>query len=368
MGWQTILRENIIELEELEQYLEMTDQEKETMKEILRRFPMSVPKYYLSLIDPNDPNDPIKKMCIPSTFETDLNGSFDTSGESINTIVRGIQHKYDPTILALTTSMCAMYCRHCFRKRLVGLDDNDDVIRDIHSLVKYVEEHPEVTNVLISGGDSFLNTDEVIETYLKDLIDIPYLDLIRFGTRVPVVLPQRITEDQKLQEILKKYNAKKQIYVVTQFNHPREITKESGAAIQALLETGVALKNQTVLLKGVNDDPAILAELLKQLTRWGIAPYYVFQCRPVRGVKNQFQVPLRRGAEIIKGAKNLQNGIGKSFRYVMSHETGKIEILGINNRDEVVFQYHQAKYEQDVSRIFTLPISDDLAWLGEVPQ
>ena len=357
-----LLKENVTNVQDLKQYLNLTKDEEVRMGVILERYPMSITPYYLSLIDFNDPDDPIKKMCIPSIEETDLSGSFDTSGEKDNTVITGVQHKYKQTVIVLSTNNCAMYCRHCFRKRLVGLSD-EEIATHFDEMIEYIKNHKEISNVLISGGDALLNSNTKIEKYLSKLCEIDHLDLIRFGTRVPVVYPERITRDNSLKEILKKYGEKKQIYIVTQFNHPREVTKESTEAIKYLREANVVIKNQTVLLKGVNDNSETLGELLKKITTIGIVPYYVFQCRPVTGVKNQFQVPLKRGIDIVEGAKNLQNGQGKCFKYCMSTTRGKIEIIGKTDNNKVIFKYHQAKYEEDKGRIFIKDIDENQTWI-----
>ena len=153
--------------------------------------------------------------------------------------------------------------------------------------------------------------------------------------------------------------------MVTQFNHPNEITHEARKAIKALLDSGIVVKNQTVLLKGVNDNSQTLGLLLKDLTRCGVIPYYIFQCRPVSGVKNQFQLPLKQGYEIVEAAKHLQNGQGKCIRYAMSHVTGKIEILGPMPDGQMLFKYHQAKYDRDKGRIFTKDLAPGQAWLDD---
>ena len=257
-----------------------------------------------------------------------------------------------------------MYCRHCFRKRLVGLS-TEEVVDHLGEIVAYIKEHEEISNVLISGGDSFVNSNSVIEKYLKALTDIPHLDFIRFGTRTPVVLPSRISEDKELLDLLKEYGNKKHLMVVTQFNHPKEITNEAKKAIKALLDVNVTVRNQTVLLGGVNDKPEILGQLFKSLTSIGISPYYLFQCRPVTGVKNNFQIPIRRGIEVVE-AKSMQNGLGKSFRYCLSHPRGKIEILGEMPDGQVAFKYHETKYIKDNGRIFTLDLDDDAGWLYDL--
>ena len=338
------------------------------MARILAQFPMSVPRYYLSLINWDDENDPIRKMCIPSVRETDLSGSFDTSGEASNTVVVGMQHKYHATALILSTNRCAMYCRHCFRKRLVGLSDAE-IASHLDEMIAYIKEHKEISNVLISGGDAFLNDNEVIEEYLSRLCEIDHLDMIRFGTRVPVSFPQRVTSDPNLIALLKKYNEKKQLFVITHFNHPNEITPESTAAVRAILSAGIPIRNQTVLLHGVNDDSEVLGTLLRRLIRIGVIPYYVFQCRPVSGVKNQFSVPFLRGIQVVEGAKRMQNGQGKSLRYALSHPTGKIEILGTVGGNRMLFKYHQAKYDKDAGRMFTMDLDENQTWLGDdIPQ
>lgn len=363
MNWKESLRTNVTNAIELREYMNLTDSQIERLDQILNQFPMTVTRYYLSLINWKDPaHDPVFRMCIPSIGETDLSGAFDTSGEADNTILPGLQHKYMQTALILSTHRCAMYCRHCFRKRLVGISD-DETASNVEEMAAYVAAHNEISNILISGGDAFCNSNQVIKRYLELFGAIPHLDLIRFGTRTPVVLPMRIYDDPELLDLLKTHTQNKQIYVVTQFNHPNECTNEARKAIKALLDSGVIVKNQTVLLKGVNDDSLILGTLLKELTRCGVIPYYIFQCRPVSGVKNQFQVPLDRGYAIVEGAKNMQNGQGKCIRYALSHVTGKIEILGPLPDGQMLFKYHQAKYEKDSGRIFARAMKPGQAWL-----
>ncbi|NLK37476.1 MAG: KamA family radical SAM protein [Epulopiscium sp.] len=364
MSWAEYLKDNITTAKELANLLHLSEQEEKSMAAILEKYPMSVTHYYLSLINFEDEDDPIRKMCIPAIGEEDESGSLDTSGEKENTVLEGMQHKYPQTAMILSTNQCAMYCRHCFRKRLVGMSD-EEVASQIHPVIDYIRGHKEINNALLSGGDAFLNTTSVIEEYLRELTAIEHLHMIRFGTRVPVVFPQRITEDRELLEVLKRYGKKKQIYVVTHFNHPRELTKEALAAIEGLKEAGIVIRNQTVLLKGVNDNPDILAELLQKLTKHGINPYYVFQCRPVAGVKNQFQVPLQKAYRIVQEAKNRQNGHGKSFRFVFSHPTGKIEIIGVLPDGRMIFQYHQAKYPENRGKILIRDIKEDQTWLEE---
>ena len=367
--WKETLAQNVTEAYQLRDLMKLTPEQEAKMAAIVDRFPLLVPQYYLDLIDwDNVEHDPIRKLCIPSIDDVDMSGSFDTSGEESNTKLKGLQHKYHQTAMILSTSKCAMYCRFCFRKRLVGQAAQEEAssgFADIDAQFEYVKAHPEISNVLISGGDSFINNNDIIEYYLEKFSSLDQIDFIRFGTRVPVVFPMRIYEDQELLDILEKYNKIKQIFIITHFNHPTELTPEAKKAIQCLRERGLIIRNQTVLLRGVNDDGKILGQLLKELTACGIIPYYVFQCRPVVGVKAQFQVPILKGCDIIEEARAMQNGQGKSFRYAMSHPRGKLEFIGKVSDDEVVMKFHQAKYDEELGKIFTVKLSEDQAWLDD---
>ncbi|MGF6990264.1 lysine 2,3-aminomutase [Lachnospiraceae bacterium PM6-15] len=360
--WKDSLRNNVTSIPELCKYFDLSPEMQESLTTIVSRFPMSISLYYLSLINWEDEHDPIRKMCIPSLEELDMTGSFDTSGETSNTKTTGLQHKYKETALILSTNVCGMYCRYCFRKRAVGISEKE-IAKNFDTVAEYVKAHTELSNVLISGGDSFLMDNEQLEKYLETYTAIPHLDYIRFGTRTPVTFPERINTDPDLWEILKKYSRRKQIYVATHFNHPNEITEESKAAVRKLYECGVIVRNQTVLLKGVNDNSATLGKLLKSLTAIGVVPYYVFQCRPVSGVGAHFQVPLLEAYKIVEAAKNMQNGMGKSFRYVMSHETGKIEMIGLEAEQTMIFKYHQAKDVKNSGRIFRCQLEDGQTWV-----
>lgn len=365
MSWQKELENSVRSMDALVQRLGLSPEEAERREEIAERFPMMITPYYLSLVNTSDPDDPIARMCIPSTDEMDPDGSFDTSGEASNTKLEGLQHKYGPTVLLLSTNQCAMYCRHCFRKRMVGLTE-DELNRVADEAIAYVAEHEEVRNVLISGGDALMNPNSVIERYLAGLCAIEHLDFIRFGSRLPVTLPERIYGDPALLDMFKSYARKKAVVVVTQFNHPRELTAEAKRAIDSLLTRGIQLRNQTVLLRGVNDKPEVLGELLRGLTAMNVAPYYIFQCRPVTGVKGRFQVPIAEGIGIVDGAKAMQSGLGKAVRYAMSHPRGKIEMIGrLPDTDETIFKFHQNKYPEDNARIFTRKLSEHDTWLDE---
>lgn len=364
MNWKNLLQNSIRDIEGLQKVLPMEDSEAAQMGMIIEKYPLCINPYYMGLVNKDDPNDPIRKMCIPDIHEFSEGGQADTSGEAENTVIQGMQHKYRQTALILSTNQCAMYCRHCFRKRMVGAS-SDEIASQLPAMADYVRSHKEINNVLISGGDAFLNSNETILKYLRYFTAISTLDFIRFGTRIPVVLPHRIFEDVELLRMLEFYNEKKQIIIVTQFNHPRELTPEAIQAVQDLRNVGCIVRNQTVLLKGVNDDANTLASLMNGLVACGVIPYYIFQCRPVAGVQNQFQVPFVRGVEILEGAKKQMNGQAKSVRYAMSHPTGKIEILGYLDGQQMLFKYHQAKYEEDSGRIFVKTVAADQCWLKE---
>jgi len=333
----------------------------EVLGKIAERHPMRIPKYYYDLIDPTDPKDPIKLLSYPSIIEADLMGDYDTSGESLNTKLPGLQHKYKTTALVLTTSACFMYCRHCFRKRMVGYS-NKEVNSRLVETVKYLKNHEEINNVLLSGGDSFCLENDQLEAYLKELTEIEHLNYIRFGTRAPVVFPERITSDKELISLLDKYNKKKRVMVITQFNHPRELTEEAKLSIKMLTDIGISVNNQAVILKGVNDTPEVMAALLNGLNEIGINPYYVFQCRPVRAVKKGFQMTLLESYKLIEETRRHLDGLSKRFRLIMSHPRGKIEIVGVTDT-QMIFRFHQAKDPADHDKLFIKPIDEEAQWL-----
>ena len=364
MSWQEELSRSITTAGELAAEMGWSAEKEEACRLVAQHYPLCISRYYLSLVDKSDPQDPIARMCIPSGDELDPGGSFDTSGESSNIKVEGLQHKYQRTALLLSTNQCAMYCRHCFRKRLVGLS-SDELNKRVDEAVSYVSAHPEISNVLVSGGDSLINPNFIIERYLRELSAIDSLSFIRFGSRAPVTLPERIYGDPELLALFEKYADVKSLCVVTQFNHPRELTEESRRAVRALLDRGVQVRNQTVLLRGVNDTPETLAALLSGLTEMSVVPYYIFQCRPVTGVKGRFQVPLLESAGIVEAAKSMQDGFGRAVRFAMSHPRGKIEVVGCLPSGEMIFKFHQNKHPEDRSRLFIRRLKPEDSWLDD---
>ncbi len=367
MSWKKELKDTINTLEELKSYINLTPQEEDILGRVIDKHPMRITKYYLSLIDKNDRNDPLRKLVVPLEEELITSGSYDTSGEEENTRTIGLQHKYSQTALLLATDQCSAYCRFCFRKRLVGVT-NSEILRHCDAAMDYIRRHREINNVLISGGDPFILPIEVIEKFLRALSSISHVDFIRFGTRVPVVFPSRILKGNNLLKNLKKYSREeKRIYVITHFNHPGEITKESIEAVNRLIDSNIIINNQTVLMRGVNDNDSVLSDLLNNLVKIGVNPYYVFQCRPVMRVQHHFQVPLYNGYQIVEKAKKRLNGISKRFKYIMSHWSGKIEIIGIMD-DEIYFKYHQARLPEDIGRFFKRRLNREAGWIDELEE
>ena len=364
MRLHSLLSDTIHTVNGLERKIKRPLPDRAVIQNVAEQHPLRLTPHYLRLINWDDPDDPIRRIAIPSAREQQKSGSFDTSGEAQNTKLRGLQHKYRQTVLLLTTNVCSVYCRHCFRKRLVGLAD-DEVVTDWDKAADYIQRHEEVTNVLLSGGDPLVLETALIQEILRRLAAVPHLRHVRIGTRVPVVLPERISGDPALREAFREFLAcGKQLYITTQYNHPRELNPASLGAVSCLLRSGVLVNNQTVLLKGVNDDPAVMAELQAALASAGIIPYYVFQCRPVTAVKDGFQLPLRKACKIIDESRQQLDGLSKRFRFVMSHQTGKIEILGWKNGG-IYGKYLQTNRPELHNRIFHKPLSKEAGWLGK---
>ena len=358
------LEETISTVKQLKRYVNLAPDEAKMLEKIIKVHPMRISPYYMSLIDWNNPDDPIRKMAVPSVEELSLEGTYDTSGETENTVVPGLQHKYTETALILATNQCAMYCRHCFRKRLVGLP-NEETLKRFEDAAAYIAKHQEINNVLISGGDPFMLESEIIKRFLEVLDKIKHVRFIRIGSRVPVTLPSRLSDSKLLAILRNGSKSDKRLHVVTHFNHPREITPQSIGAVNNLLKAGVLVSNQTVLLAGVNDNPDTIATLMNNLVSIGVVPYYLFQCRPVRRVKGQFQVPLCKGSKIVEKAKASCNGLSKRFKYIMSHVTGKLEILGIMD-GEIYFKFHEAKNRENLGVMFKCQVDEDAGWLDDL--
>jgi lysine 2,3-aminomutase len=325
-----------------------------------------VTKFYREQISKSGYYDQLKHIVEPSISEFDSPGSLDTSGEHDNTVVPGLQHKYPQTGLLLVTDRCASYCRYCFRKRIVG-KDSDEIAPDFARVAQYIGDHPEMTNVLLSGGDPFVLSTGKLETILDHLLPIPHLTSIRFGTKTIAFAPKRF-EDPALPDLFQRiHESGKTAVIVAHFDHIGEISVDAERNIRSLRAQGVQFLNQSVLLGKVNDDPDILAATFAKCHQMGVRPYYLFQGRPVKGASH-FQISLRRGIEIARGVNQRLSGIQKTFKYIMSHYTGKIEILDLGADGRVYMRYHQNKTPAKVGKIFSRPYVDGACWLDELPE
>jgi lysine 2,3-aminomutase len=365
MAWSQTLEDTIVSIDDIAGTLRISDTELEQLRQITEIHPLRLTRHVLDRIDPEDPNDPLRLMYVPNVDELDLEGTYDTSGEQESTKTAGLQHKYDPTVLLLSTNRCAIYCRYCFRKRLVGLSTSE-ILSRFDEAVAYIRDHREVTNVLITGGDPLVLPTPIIREFLERLADIDHLQFIRFGTKTVATLPERWLEDDELVDLMADYNSRvKPVYLVTHISHPKEISEEVAAAAARIRRAGLVVSNQAVYLKGVNDDSETLVSLMNSIVRIGLVPYYLFQCRPVKRVQKSYQVSLERGYSIVREARKKLNGHAKRFRYAMSHHIGKIEIVGIHN-DEMIFQIHEARDTDKTGTIFTRPLDQLGGWLGDL--
>lgn len=302
--WHWQISHRIMDADTLSQWLPLSGRERDQISQVLKLFRMAVTPYYLSLIDPNDPDDPIRRQCIPSIAETApcTNDLLDPLNEDGDSPVPHIVHRYPDRVLFLVTMECSEYCRHCTRRRMVGEEDCAISDRELDAAVAYISSHEEIRDVLISGGDPLTLSDERLETIIRRLREIPHVDIIRIGTRVPVVMPMRITE--QLLAMLKKYQP---IWINTHFNHVRELTPEAEKACQMIADAGIPLGNQTVLLKGVNDSSETMKELMLKLVHNRVRPYYLYQCDLSRGISH-FRTPVETGIRIIHDLQGYISG------------------------------------------------------------
>jgi lysine 2,3-aminomutase len=302
--WKWQVRNRIESLDELKKHIHLTPAEEMGVKKSLKTLRMAVTPYYLSLIDPNDPGDPIRKQAIPTESELHISSAdlHDPLHEDKDAPVPGLTHRYPDRVLFLITDMCAMYCRHCTRRRFAGQTDSQLSSDRIQMGIDYIARTPQIRDVLLSGGDALLVSDRVLESIIQRLRMIPHVEIIRIGTRVPVVAPQRITED--LVNMLKKYHP---IWVNTHFNHPKEMTPDATAALARMADAGIPLGNQSVLLRGVNDNVDVMKKLVHLLVLNRVRPYYIYQCDLSMGLEH-FRTPISKGIEIIENLRGHTSG------------------------------------------------------------
>ncbi len=293
--WKWQYSHRITNVDALAKKLPLSEGDRQDIANCLGQFRMAITPYYASLIDPSDPRDPIRMQAVPSALElapceNDLSDPLNEIGDSP---VRHIVHRYPDRVLFLVTCQCAMYCRHCTRRRIVGEEDRTITEKGLENALNYIRAHAEIRDVLISGGDPLTMSTEKLEKIISSLRAIEHVDIIRIGTRTPVVLPMRITDE--LCDMLKKYHP---IWINTHFNHPKEITPQAEAACRKIVDAGIPLGNQSVLLRGVNDDAAVMRELLLKLVHMRVRPYYLYQCDLSRGISH-FRTRVEKGVEII---------------------------------------------------------------------
>lgn len=303
--WKWQVNNRITTLEDLEKILPLTEDEKEGVRQCLKSLRMAITPYYASLINPDDRDDPLRKQSVPTIKEIAISSADmkDPLNEDIYSPVKGIIHRYPDRVLFLVTDKCSMYCRHCTRRRFSGQTDNSLPMDEVEGAIKYISSTPSVRDVLISGGDPLLMDDDRLEYIIKSVREIPHVEIIRIGTRVPVVLPQRVTPE--LTGMLRKYHP---LWINTHFNHPDEVTDRAKKACAMIVDAGIPLGNQTVLLRGVNDCVNIQRELLHRLVMARVRPYYIYQCDLSQGIEH-FRTKVSKGIEIIEGLRGHTSGI-----------------------------------------------------------
>jgi len=351
--WKWQVRNRIQTVEDLKQYITLSEREESMIADVLGRFRMAITPYYLTLIDPFNDQDPIRLQAIPLGNELSVgkHDMLDPLDEDHDSPVPGLTHRYPDRVLFLITDMCSMYCRHCTRRRFAGQKDSETSMDNIDRAIEYIRTHDEIRDVLLSGGDALLASNARLEYIISQLREIEHVEVIRLGTRVPVVMPQRITDE--LVNMLKKYHP---IWLNTHFNHPNEITQESKAAMDKLADAGIPLGNQSVLLRGVNDCVHVMRKLVKNLVAIRVRPYYIYQCDLSMGIEH-FRTPVSKGIEIIEGLRGHVSGFAvPTFvvdapggggkipvmpNYVISQAPGKIVL---RNYEGVITTYSEPSH------------------------
>jgi lysine 2,3-aminomutase len=357
-------RRKVKYLRSIDQVPQLSNDGRSELKIVTQKYAFRANDYYLRLINWDDPNDPIRQLVIPQAAELTEWGKLDASNEGSVTVDQGVQHKYRDTVLLICNEVCGAYCRYCFRKRLF-MDGNDKTTVNLDRGLEYIASHPEVSNVLLTGGDPLIMSTRRLVELFRALREIPHVRIIRVGSKMPAFNPHRITEDPQLLDAFAEFSGpQKRVYLMAHFDHPRELTTEAVAAINACIRNGVICVNQCPLVRGINDDPNVLRELYSRLSFIGCTPYYLFQGRPTAG-NLPYAVTLVNGFEIFQNAITGGSGLARRARYCMSHESGKVEILGIDQR-YIYLRYHQAKDPADAGRFFRCHRDDNAYWLDDL--
>jgi KamA family protein len=350
-------------IDELDNRVSLDPKERKAMQRVTETFPFRTNDYYLSLIDWKDRHDPLRRIVIPDPGELDGGGLLDPSCEKDYTKLPGLQHKYPQTGLLLLSDVCGGICRFCFRKRLF-ISCERETVKDVSKGLEYIRSHHEITNVLLSGGDPLSLDTTRLERILRELREIDHVNIIRIGSKMPAYNPYRILNDHRLTRVLSQYSTpEKRIYLMAHYNHPNEITDVSLRAIEQLHKAGLVIVNQSPILEGVNSSPVTLANLFKKLSFAGVSPYYVFQCRPSIG-NRIFQTPVEKSYEIIQQAWKACSGLAKRARFIMSHATGKIEIVGRSSR-YIFMRYHQAADSALMGKLLMFDNNPHARWLED---
>lgn len=322
--WHWQVRNRITTVEQLKKVINLTDGEEKAIEESLALLRMAITPYYASLMDPDDPNCPIRKQAVPTSLELHRGEADmeDPLHEDTDSPVECLTHRYPDRVLLLVTDQCSMYCRHCTRRRFAGQTDNAVPSDRIDKAIEYIKNTPRVRDVLISGGDALVISDDRLEYVLKSLREIPHVEVIRIGSRTPVVMPQRIT--RQLVDMIKKYHP---VWLNTHFNHPKEVTPASMEACRMLADAGVPLGNQTVLLRGINDCVHVMKRLMHLLVKMRVRPYYIYQCDLSLGIEH-FRTKVSKGIEIIEGLRGHTSGFAvPTFAVDAPGGGGKIPIM-----------------------------------------
>ncbi|MFA5156544.1 MAG: KamA family radical SAM protein [Candidatus Omnitrophota bacterium] len=304
--WHWQIKHRIRAKEELSQVIKLTPEEEEGLKKASGRLSLAITPYWATLIDPDDPDCPLRRQSVPvkTEFVVSPHEMVDPCAEDRDSPAPHLVHRYPDRVLLLATDHCAMYCRHCTRRRLVGersIEETDFSTR-FDAAIDYIKANRKIRDVLISGGDPLTLEDDQLENLLQKIRSISHVEFLRIGTRVPVTLPQRITE--KLATMLKKYSP---VWMSIHFNHPKEITKRCKLACDMLSDSGIPLGSQSVLLKGINDRPYIMKKLVQELLQIRVRPYYIYQCDPVKGTQH-FRTPVAVGINIMEKLRGHTSG------------------------------------------------------------
>ena len=319
------MRHRITTLEQLREWVDVTDAEVEAIAQCAGKYRWAITPYYASLMDRSDPNCPVRRQAVPSIEELRpwASSSVDPVGDMVFRKTNRVVHKYPDRVIMLVTSVCPVYCRHCTRK-FHTTDTDGTYFGEAESAswepdFQYIEKHSEIRDVLLTGGDPLTYSDDRLEAIISRLRTIPHVEIVRIGSRFPVLLPQRITPE--LCEMLDRFQP---IWLNTHFNHPKEATAEAAAACDRLLRHGIVVQNQSVLLRGINDTPEIMHELLSRLLQIRVRPYYLYHCDNVTGISH-FATTIQRGRDIMKSLVGPFTGFGVP-QYVLTTPLGKIPL------------------------------------------